>query len=125
MAARKLAARLEHNASPQFVSVQSLPETVQFLRPPGNWTVPGAFFSKGPISGFSRYNGGMSQPPSPPPGAERLLRWIMAGIVVWGVFHAIGAWTLNHDARRPLVVLACVAAFLGFWLAMLATLRRK
>lgn len=72
-----------------------------------------------------RYNGGMSQPPSPPPGAERLLRWIMAGIVVWGVFHAIGAWTLNHDARRPLVVLACVAAFLGFWLVMLSTLRRK
>jgi hypothetical protein len=106
------------------VFVQSLPETVQFLRPPGNWTVPGAFFSKarpGPV----RYNGGMSQPPSPPPGAERLIRWIMVGIVVWGVFHAIGAWTLNYDARRPLVVLACVAAFLGFWLAMLSTLRRR
>ncbi len=72
-----------------------------------------------------RYKGGMSQPPSPPPGAERLIRWIMVGIVVWGVFHAIGAWTLNYDARRPLVVLACVAAFLGFWLAMLSTLRRR
>ena len=131
VAARKLAARIEHNASPQFVFVQSLPETVQFLRPPGNWTVPGAFFFKGPFRApvrptrLVRYNGGMSQPPSPPPGAERLLRWIMAGIVVWGVFHAIGAWTLNHDARRPLVVLACVAAFLGFWLVMLSTLRRK
>jgi hypothetical protein len=137
VAARKLAARLEHNASSQFVFVQSLPETVQFLRPPGNWTVPGAFFSKGPFRAPVRptclvrptrpvrYNGGMSQPPSPPPGAERLLRWIMVGIVVWGVFHAIGAWTLNHDARRPLVVLACVAAFLGFWLVMLSTLRRK
>jgi hypothetical protein len=61
--------------------------------------------------------------PAPPPGAERLLRWIMIGIVVWGAFHAFGAWTLNHDARRPLVVLSCVAAFLGFWLAMLSTLR--
>jgi hypothetical protein len=49
VAARKLAARIEHNASPQFVFVQSLPETVQFLRPPGNWTVPGAFFFKGPF----------------------------------------------------------------------------
>ncbi|MEI8227327.1 MAG: hypothetical protein WCH77_03570 [Planctomycetota bacterium] len=62
---------------------------------------------------------------TPPPGAERLLRWIMGGIVVWGLFHAFGAWTLNHDARRPLIVLACVAAFLGFWLVMLATLRRR
>lgn len=49
----------------------------------------------------------------------------MVGIVVWGLFHAFGAWTFNHDARRPLVVLGCVAAFLGFWLAMLATLRRR
>jgi hypothetical protein len=37
----------------------------------------------------------------------------------------VGAWTLNHDARRPLIVLACVAAFLGFWLALLAARRRR
>jgi len=60
-----------------------------------------------------------------PPGAERILAWIMAAIVAWGLFHAAGAWTLNHDARRPLIVLACVAAFLGFWLAMLAARRRR
>ncbi len=59
------------------------------------------------------------------PGGERLLRLIMVGIVAWGVFQAVGAWTLNHDARRPLIVLACVAAFLGFWLAMLAVRRRR
>jgi NAD(P)-dependent dehydrogenase (short-subunit alcohol dehydrogenase family) len=29
-----------------------------------------------------------------------------------------------HDPRRLLVVLACVAAFLGFWLTMLAAFRR-
>jgi len=62
--------------------------------------------------------------PAPPAGAERLLRAIMLGIVAWGVFHAIGAWRLNHDPRRMLVVLGCVAAFLGFWLAMLAARRR-
>lgn len=60
-----------------------------------------------------------------PPGAEKIIRWIMAGIVVWGIAHAIGAWTLNHDARRPLVVLACVAAFLGFWSVLLAARRRR
>jgi CHASE2 domain-containing sensor protein len=60
-----------------------------------------------------------------PPGAERILRWIMVGIVFWGSIHAVGAWTLNHDARRPVVVLVCVAGFLGFWLTMLAARRRR
>ena len=49
----------------------------------------------------------------------------MAALVVWGLFHAAGAWMLNHDARRPLIVLACVAAFLGFWLAMLSARRKR
>jgi CHASE2 domain-containing sensor protein len=57
--------------------------------------------------------------------ATRLLRWIMGGIVIWGAVHALGAWTLNHDVRRPLIVLICVAAFLGFWLAMLANRRQR
>ena len=64
-------------------------------------------------------------PSPPPPGAEKIIRWIMIGIVVWGIAHAIGAWTLNHDARRPLVVLACVAGFLGFWAMLLAVRRRR
>lgn len=66
----------------------------------------------------------MPHPPSPP-GAEKILAWIMAAIVAWGLFHALGAWMLNHDARRPVVVIACVAAFLGFWSAMLAARRRR
>ena len=63
--------------------------------------------------------------PSSPPGAERLILWIMAGIVLWGLVHAIGAWRLNHAPRRVIVVLACVAAFLGFWLTLLRTRRRR
>ncbi|MFM7207306.1 MAG: hypothetical protein ACKO4T_11645 [Planctomycetaceae bacterium] len=59
-----------------------------------------------------------------PPGAVRTIGLIMAGIVAWGGFHAIGAWRLNHDPRRMLMVLGCVAAFLGFWAVMLATWRR-
>lgn len=49
----------------------------------------------------------------------------MAGIVIWGCVHGIGAWRFNNDPRRLLVVLACVAAFLGFWLLMLAARRRR
>jgi ABC-type transport system involved in Fe-S cluster assembly fused permease/ATPase subunit len=68
----------------------------------------------------------MSTPASPtPPGAERIIAWIMGAIVVWGLFHAAGAWMLNHDARRPLIVLACVAAFLGFWMAVLSARTKR
>ncbi|MFN9368832.1 MAG: hypothetical protein ACK6CT_08705 [Planctomycetia bacterium] len=44
----------------------------------------------------------------------------MAAVAAWGAIQAIGAWTLNHDYRRPLVVFGCMLAFLGFWLAMLS-----
>jgi hypothetical protein len=62
---------------------------------------------------------------SSPPDAERLLAWLMAALVIWALFHAVGAWTLNHDPRRPLIVIACMAAFLGFWLTMLSVRRRR
>jgi hypothetical protein len=29
---------------------------------------------------------------APQPDAERIIRWIMLGIVIWGCFHAVGAW---------------------------------
>ena len=120
-------ARRQHGSGrslgPTTVIVQSLPETVQVLRPPGTWTVPGAFFLRPrPASLLELLR--MSEPPVPP-GAERLIRWIMAAIVVWGAFHAFGAWQLNHDVRRPLIVLGCVAAFLGFWLVMLSIRSRR
>jgi threonine/homoserine/homoserine lactone efflux protein len=50
-----------------------------------------------------------------PAGAWRLILGIMAALVVWGLFHGVGAWRLNNDVRRLFVVLGCVAAFLGFW----------
>ncbi|MEO1992981.1 MAG: hypothetical protein ABGW78_13670, partial [Pirellulales bacterium] len=57
--------------------------------------------------------------------ADKMIRWIMIALVVWGIAHAIGAWTFNYDPRRPLVVLGCVAAFLGFWGALLAARRKR
>jgi RsiW-degrading membrane proteinase PrsW (M82 family) len=55
----------------------------------------------------------------------RIIRWVVTGIVVWGIFHAIGAWRLNHNPLRAVVVLACVAGFIGFWMTMLAVRQRR
>ncbi len=64
-------------------------------------------------------------PRSTPPGAERIIRLIIGGLVVWGIAQAIGAYTLNYNPLRPLIVLACVAAFLGFWLILLGVWRKR
>jgi hypothetical protein len=58
-------------------------------------------------------------------GRFRIIRWVVGGIVVWGVFHAVGAWRFNHNPLRAVVVLVCVAAFLGFWMTMLAVRQRR
>ena len=49
-------------------------------------------------------------------------RWIillLAALAAWGLYHAIGAFLFNHDVRRGLIVLACMAVFLGWWMLLL------
>ena len=50
---------------------------------------------------------------------------IVLAVLAWGVFHAVGAYMLNHNPWRAVMVLGCVAAFLGFWGAMLAARRAR
>jgi nitrate reductase NapE component len=66
-------------------------------------------------------------PPSSAEAADRtsIIRWIVVAIMIWGVVHAVGAWSFNWNPLRPLVVLACVGAFLGFWMTMLAVRQRR
>ena len=52
---------------------------------------------------------------------RKIVFWIVLGIVGWGVVLAIGDYLANHDPRRPLIILACVILFVGFWLVMLRT----
>jgi hypothetical protein len=60
---------------------------------------------------------------------RRLVIWILLGVFVWGVIHAVGAYLNFREidnpwrVRRALVVLLSVEAFLAFWLLMLG-LRR-
>ena len=64
-------------------------------------------------------------PRSNPPGSKILIRWIFGGLTVWGIAQAIGAYSFNHDPRRPLIVLACVGAFLGFWISLLVVFKNR
>ena len=74
-----------------------------------------------------------SVPPKPEGSSEAreqadrssIIRWIVVAIMIWGVVLALGAWSLNWNPLRPLVVLACVGAFLGFWMTMLAVRQRR
>lgn len=50
----------------------------------------------------------------------RVIYWIMAGVFAWGLLHAIGAYRLNYNPWRLLIVLASTLLFLGFWATMLA-----
>jgi len=50
---------------------------------------------------------------------------IVVAVLAWGVFHAVGAYTLNHNPWRAVMVVGCVAAFLGFWGAMLTARRAR
>jgi RsiW-degrading membrane proteinase PrsW (M82 family) len=69
----------------------------------------------------------MAHESDPPPGpdAVRIIRWVVLGVLAWGIFHALGAWRFNNNPLRAVVVLACVAAFIGFWLTMLAVRQRR
>ena len=73
-----------------------------------------------------RYNAAMNDPVSSPPAdTVRIIRWVVLGVLAWGVFHAVGAWRYNNNPLRAVVVLACVLGFLGFWMTMLAVRQRR
>jgi ABC-type transport system involved in Fe-S cluster assembly fused permease/ATPase subunit len=50
---------------------------------------------------------------------RKIVLWIAGGILAWGVILAIGVFLANRDPRQPLIIMACVVIFVGFWLAML------
>jgi len=62
---------------------------------------------------------------SPPADTVRIIRWVVLGVLAWGLFHAVGAWRYNNNPLRAVVVLACVLGFLGFWMTMLAVRQRR
>jgi drug/metabolite transporter (DMT)-like permease len=56
---------------------------------------------------------------------RQIIAWIVAGLVAWGVYLAVGDYLRNQNLLRSLVTLACVAAFLAMWLIALAVRRGR
>jgi ABC-type antimicrobial peptide transport system permease subunit len=50
----------------------------------------------------------------------RAIALIVVGLLAWGVFHAIGAYRMNDNPWRALVVLGFSLSFIVFWMALLA-----
>jgi len=57
--------------------------------------------------------------------ANRVILLIAVVVAAWGVYHAVGAYLFNHNPWRGVVVLGCVAAYLGFWSLMLSARRAR
>jgi hypothetical protein len=66
----------------------------------------------------------MTQPTQSEPG-RRLIVLLAAALATWGLYQAVGAFLFNHDVRRGLVVFACMAAFLGWWLLLVRHRTKK
>jgi len=56
---------------------------------------------------------------------NRLPFLIVAGILVWSLFLAVGAFRLNGHWGRPAIVMGCGLAFIGFWAVMLVVRQRR
>ena len=66
---------------------------------------------------------GADVPPRDNSVSPRLLvGLIIAGLLVWGLYHAVGAF--RHGLGNGLVVVASFVLFLGFWGALLAWRKR-
>ena len=56
-----------------------------------------------------------------PLSPRQILALIMGGLVLWGVYIAIGAYLYNQNPWRGVIVLVCMGSFVGLWLLLLWT----
>ena len=54
--------------------------------------------------------------------ARGMTRWIMAAVLLWGLFLAAGAYRVGGEyaVLRAATIAACTVAFLAFWWTALA-----
>lgn len=59
------------------------------------------------------------------PRAHQILWGIRLAVLAWGAVLAAGAYRLNHNPWRVVMVLGCVLAFLGLWTWLTAAASRR
>lgn len=60
----------------------------------------------------------------PPMSPRTLLALIMGGLIVWGIYLAVGVFWYSLNPGGAIAVLVCVGMFLGVWLLLLRTQKR-
>ena len=60
---------------------------------------------------------------APPP--RLMIGLIMAALLVWATYLAIGAYYYNLNPWRPVLVLGCMVVFVGWWLLLLWARSRR
>ena len=57
--------------------------------------------------------------------SKHILPLLAVALVLWGAYHALGAYLYNHNLARFVVVFGCMLAFLAFWGLMLLARRKR
>lgn len=60
----------------------------------------------------------------PPLSPRTILAIVMGGLVLWGIYVAVGVVVYGLNPLGAVMVLLCVSFFLGFWLLLLWTKNR-
>jgi ABC-type transport system involved in Fe-S cluster assembly fused permease/ATPase subunit len=60
----------------------------------------------------------------PPMSSRTILALVMGGLVLWAIYVAVGVLWYEQTVMGALVVLVCMAMFLGFWLLLLRSQKR-
>ena len=59
--------------------------------------------------------------PEPIDRRDLMIPSIVVGLLIWGGLLAMGAYVFQgrYDYRKPLIIMACVGLFIGFWTVMI------
>jgi hypothetical protein len=60
----------------------------------------------------------------PPMSPRMILALVMGGLILWGIYVALGVLYYGLNPVGAVLVLVCVGMFLGFWLLLLRTQNR-
>ena len=83
-------------------------------RPQGLWLQAGAAMAPSPIRRIP-----MSEQPRQSVSQRTVIGVIVGGLVAWAIYAAVGTYLESFDPWRAVIVLGCMAAFVGFWLLLL------